>query len=323
MKTRNHNRSAEHKVKGEGAQDLLTSAGGGTDLHSQITADIIAAMESAQGPGRSLWTSQTSLPMNLASGKPYAGINTLTLWASAMRRGFTSPYWLTYKQATEKGGQVRKGEHGTRAVFFKPYESRATDPDTGEETTTDRLVMKSFTLFNLDQIDGIESPETATRPAFEILADAERLLQHTPAPIREGGDRACYIPSRDEIHMPNRETFINPEAFYSTACHEMCHSSGHRSRLDRNLSGRFGDEAYAMEELIAELGAAFLCAEVGILPATREDHAHYLANWIEVLRGDKKAIFTAAAAASKAASFIKGRIGHAAHNAEARTEAAA
>ncbi len=312
MNTNSRKQDARSQVKTEGSG---LNNPQGFDLYQQITDQILEAMDQAQGQGRRLWDAQPSLPLNLATGKPYTGMNTLILWGAALSRGYQSPSWLTYKQATEKGGQVRKGEHGTRAVFFKPYESRDTDPDTGEETTTDRLIMKSFTVFNLDQIDGITAPAMEARPAFEVMADAERLLQRTPAPIREGGPSACYIPSRDEIHMPARETFVNPEAFYSVAYHEATHATGHQSRLARQFSTRFGDEAYAMEELVAELGAAFLCAEVGILPQTRADHAHYLAHWVRVLRSDRKAIFTAAAAASKAAAFIKGHT-------EARAEAA-
>ncbi|UEO00479.1 ssDNA-binding domain-containing protein [Acidiferrobacter thiooxydans] len=316
MKTRNHNRSAEHKVKTERAPGLNNPQGGETfDIYQQVTNQIIEAMETSQGQGRRLWDSQPSLPLNLSTGKPYSGMNILILWSASLSHGYRSPYWLTYKQAEAMGGQVRKGEHGTACVFYKPWESQETNSETGETETKTGAVLKSFRVFNLDQVDGIEAPATEARAPFEVLADAERLLQHTPAPIIEGGHQACYIPSRDEIRLPARETFINPEAFYSTACHEMTHASGHKSRLDRNLSGRFGDEAYAMEELVAELGAAFLCAEVGILPATRADHAHYLANWVRVLRSDRKAIFTAAAAASKAAAYIKG-------HAEARTEAA-
>ena len=319
MKTRNHNRSAEHKVKvkGERAPDLNNPQGVGQafDIHQQVTNQIIEAMEASQGQGRRLWDSQPSLPLNLATGKPYSGMNILILWSAAIARGYRSPYWATYRQAADMGGQVRKGEHGTACVFYKPWENTDTNRETGETEITRGAVLKSFRAFNLDQIDGIQAPTTEARPAFEVLADAERLLQHTPAPIIEGGHQACYIPSRDEIHMPARATFINPEAFYSVACHEMTHATGHKSRLDRDLSGRFGGESYAMEELIAELGAAFLAAEIGILPQTREDHAHYLANWIKVLKGDKKAIFTAAAQASKAAAFIKGRT-------ETQTEAA-
>ena len=286
------------------------------DIYQQVTNQILEAMETSQGQGRRLWDAQPSLPLNLATGKPYTGMNTLILWGAAMARGFQSPYWLTFKQAQAMGGQVRKGEHGALCIFYKPWESLEMNSETGETEIKTGAVLKSFRVFNLDQVDGIEAPAMEARPAFEILADAEALLQHTPAPIREGGPSACYIPNLDEIHMPARATFVSPEAFYSVACHEMTHSTGHKTRLDRDFSGRFGTEAYAMEELIAELGSAFLCAEIGILPATREDHAQYLANWVRVLRSDRKAIFTAAAAASRAATFIKG-------HGEARTEAAA
>ncbi len=207
-------------------------------------------MEQARTTGRRLWDSQPSLPMNLSTGKPYQGINVLILWSAGLSHGYTSPYWLTYKQAADMGGQVRKGEHGTRCVFYKPWESEEVN-DAGEKETIQGAILKTFTAFNLDQIDGIEGPAREERPAFEVLAAAEALLQHTPAPIIEGGHKACYIPSRDEIHMPARETFVSPEAFYSTACHEMTHSTGHKSRLDRQFSTRFGDEAYAMEELVA------------------------------------------------------------------------
>ncbi|WP_298135798.1 zincin-like metallopeptidase domain-containing protein [Acidiferrobacter sp.] len=221
-------------------------------------------------------------------------------------RGYTSPYWLTYKQAADRGGQVRKGEHSILCVFYKPWESTDTNHDTGETETTRGAVLKSFRVFNLDQIDGIAAPTPAPREPFQAIEAAERILQASPAPIKIGGPRACYIPSRDEIHMPAREAFINREAFYSTALHEMTHSTGHASRLARDFSGRFGTEAYAFEELIAEMGSAFLNADLGILGATLPDHADYLASWVKILRGDKKAILTAAAAASKAHAFIKG-----------------
>ncbi|MHB1430303.1 MAG: ArdC family protein, partial [Rhodocyclaceae bacterium] len=150
------------------------------------------------------------------------------------------------------------------------------------------------------------APKREARAPFEALAEAERLLSASPAPIRFGGGRAFYMPSTDTIQLPARESFINPEAFYSVALHEMTHSTGHASRLARDFSGRFGTEAYAFEELIAELGSAFLGSDIGILPATLPDHAHYIASWIRILKGDKKAIFTASAQASKAHAFIKG-----------------
>ena len=268
------------------------------DVHAKISEDIISAMESCEGKGRSLWDRQCDLPMNLLSRKPYTGINTVHLWASSLHHEYGSPFWLTYKQAQELGGQVRAGEHGTSAVFYKQV------PDKDPEDDAMHMILKSFTVFNLAQIDGIENPEEKEKTLFEILADGERLLEKSPVTITEGGNRAYYRPSTDEICLPPRAEFVDRESFYSTAAHEMIHSTGHASRLDRDLKGRFGESAYAMEELVAELGSAFLCAGIGIHAQTRQDHAHYLKSWIRILKEDKKAIFTASSAASKAASFI-------------------
>ncbi|MHB1512051.1 ArdC family protein [Acidiferrobacter sp.] len=297
-----HNAS-QSQVEGSG---LNNPQGGKQDIHQVITDRILEAMEQARATGRRLWDSQPSLPLNFATGKPYQGINVLILWSAGLNNGYTSPYWLTYKQATEKGGQVKKGEHGTHCVFYKPWESTDTNATTGETEITKGAILKSFTAFNLDQIDGIEAPAKEERPAFVAIEQAERILAASPAPIQIGGSQAFYRPGTDTIHLPAREAFINPEAFYSTAMHEMTHSTGAKHRLDRDFSGRFGTEAYAFEELIAELGSAFLNADLGILGATLPDHADYLSNWIAILRNDKKAILTAAAAASKAHGFIKG-----------------
>jgi antirestriction protein ArdC len=306
MKTRNHKHAADHKVNGEGAQASASAGGQPFDIHQDITDRIIEAMEQARSTGRRLWDSQPSLPMNLTTGKPYSGVNVLMLWSAGLQHAYTSPCWLTYKQAADKGGQVRKGEHGTLCVFYKPWESTETNHETGETETTRGAVLKSFRVFNLDQIDGIEAPAREPRAPFQAIEEAERILQASPAKIIEGGTQAYYVPVRDAIYLPPREAFINPEAFYSTALHEMTHSTGHKSRLDRDFSGRFGDAAYAFEELIAEMGSAFLAADMGIIGSTLQDHADYLTHWIKILRDDKKAILTAAAQASKAHGFIKG-----------------
>ncbi|HUW98910.1 MAG TPA: zincin-like metallopeptidase domain-containing protein [Acidiferrobacter sp.] len=309
MKMNNRKQTPDHtsqsQVEGSG---LNNPQGVKTDVHQQITDQILAAMEQARSSGRRLWDSQPSLPLNLTTGKPYQGINVLILWSAGLNHGYTSPYWLTYKQATDKGGQVKKGEHGTRCVFYKPWESQDTNADTGETETTKGAILKSFTAFNLDQIDGIEAPAKEERPAFVAIEDAERILAASPAVIHVGGTQAFYRPATDTIHLPSREDFTSTEAFYSVALHEMTHSTGAKHRLDRDFSGRFGTEAYAFEELIAELGSAFLGADIGILGATLPDHADYLASWITILKGDKKAILTAAAQASKAHGFIKGLI---------------
>ena len=319
MKTRDHKQAADHKTGGSGFNN--PQAGQTPDIHQAITDQILAAMEQARSTGRRLWDSQPSLPINLTTSKPYSGVNVLILWAAGLSHGYTSPHWLTYKQAADMGGQVKKGERGTRCVFYKPWENTETNSETGETETTRGAILKTFTAFNLDQCDGIQAPAKEERPAFIAIEDAERILQASPAPIKIGGPQACYVPSRDEIHLPAREAFINPEAFYSVALHEMTHSSGHKSRLDRDFSGRFGTESYAFEELIAELGSAFLNADLGILNTTLPDHADYLSNWIKILRNDKKAILTAAAQASKAHGFIKGLL--AGHGRAEHQEAAA
>lgn len=241
--------------------------------------------------------------MNLATGKPYSGINVLILWGAAMSRGFGSNYWLTFQQAKQKGGQVRKGEHGEMCVFYKPWETEETNAD-GETETKRGAVLKSFTLFNLDQIDGIKAPAITERPEFSPIAEAERILIESGASITEGGNQAFYHRSTDSIRMPDRSRFSRPENFYAVALHELTHWTGHQSRLGRTFGERFGDDAYAIEELVAELGSAFLNAELGLIDATLENHANYLDSWLKVLKADKKAIFTAAAQASKAHGYI-------------------
>lgn len=199
MNKRNHNRAADSKdrsqVKGEGLQASASAGGETFDIHQTITDQILAAMESIQGqtPNRKrLWDSQPSLPLNLTTGKPYQGINVLMLWSAGLNHGYTSPYWLTYKQAADMGGQVRKGEHSTLCVFYKPWESQDTNATTGETETTKGAVLKSFRVFNLDQIDGIERPAPEPRAPFLAIEDAERILAASPAPIKIGGSQACY-----------------------------------------------------------------------------------------------------------------------------------
>jgi antirestriction protein ArdC len=307
MNTNKRKTDARSQVKVEGSGLNNPQGCKQFDIHQAITDQILAAMEDAKTTGRRLWDSQPSLPLNLTTNKPYSGINILTLWAAGLSHNYRSPFWLTYKQAEAMGGQVRKGETSTLCVFFKPWESQR-ENENGETETVKGAVAKGFRVFNLDQIDGIEAPAPELRAPFQSIEEAERIMAASPAVIHIGGTQAFYRPGTDTIHLPNREAFINPEAFYSTAMHEMTHSSGHKSRLDRDFSGRFGTEAYAFEELIAELGSAFLNADLGILGATLPDHANYLTNWIAIMKGDKKAITTAAAQASKAHGFIKGLI---------------
>lgn len=308
MNTTTHTQTPESQATSR-VPNLCNPQGveGKQDIHQQITDRILEAMETAREQGKRLWDTQPSLPLNLSTSAPYTGINTLILWVAGLKHGYTSPYWLTYRQAQDMGGQVRAGERSELCVFYKPWESEAVNAS-GETETKRGAVIKSFRVFHLDQIDGIEAPATEARPAFVAMEDAERILSASPAAIHLGGTQAFYRRTDDTIHLPERERFTSTENFYSVALHELTHSTGHSSRLDRTFGERFGDDAYAFEELVAELGSAFLNAELGIIGATLENHADYLASWIKVLKSDKRAILTAAAAASKAHGFIKGLI---------------
>ena len=254
------------------------------DVHQQITDHIIAALETAR-EFKLPWTRSSARPINVTSGNPYNGVNILSLWIAALGKGYPSNVWGTYKQWQDQDCQVRKGEKSSLVVFYRKIEA--------EGEAEERLVARASWVFNAAQVEGFQAPALAV--PFDPIPRAETFAAATGARIKEGGDRACYVPSRDLICMPDRGRFLDPEAFYATLCHELVHWSGSEKRLDRDLSGRFGDHEYAMEELVAELGAAFLCADLGLTPEPREDHAAYLRSWLVVLKADKRAIFTAAA----------------------------
>ena len=276
------------------------------NLFETITDKIISVIEAGEANGGIKWAGQgasAGLPINLKTGNPYNGVNVLLLWATAQEKGYTSNYWLTFKQAKEMGGMVRKGEKATTGVFWGTREIEEADAS-GDETTRKAGFAKAFSVFNLDQIDGLTVPDAA--PAgheWDAHQAAEALIQASGARIIEGGARAFYRPADDEIHMPDRERFENAENFYAVNLHELTHWTGHATRCARDLKGRFGDDAYAMEELIAELGAAFLCAETGI-QGRIEHHASYIKSWLKVLKSDHRAIVTAASKASQAARFL-------------------
>ncbi len=282
------------------------------DLYAEVTARIIADLEKGVRPWQKPWTtghaSDIKLPMR-HNGVSYRGVNVLLLWIEAMRRGFNSPMWLTYKQAQLQGGQVRKGERGTTVVYTSPIKITETD-EKGDEVERKIQMLKQYTVFNLDQIDGLPaglSPEPATPPALpERCKAADAFIKETGAVIRYGGGRAYYSRSLDTIQMPPIECFDDTEAFYGTLLHEEIHWSGAKTRLNRVFGQSFGDATYANEELIAELGAAFLCAELGITPEIREDHAAYLSHWLSILKEDTRAIFRAAAQAQRAVDYLKG-----------------
>lgn len=280
------------------------------DLYAQVTDSIIAMMEA--GATRRITWARTghSLPRNHKTGVPYQGVNVLLLWAETMLRGYSTDRWLTYKQAAEIGGQVRKGEKSVECIFFGTVERESKKKDEDNEATETVRVIRPFRLFNLDQIDGIEAPQAnAKLDEFRQIEAAENVLTHSGAIIREEGDKAFYRISTDQIHMPERTRFSSEIEFYSVALHELTHWTGATHRLARDFSGRFGTEAYAFEELIAELGGAFLNADLGFFAAAIPNHAGYIEAWLKVLKNDKRAIFTAASQASKAHRYIMDLVG--------------
>ena len=225
----------------------------------------------------------------------------MALWAYAEESGYSSGVWGTYRQWSEAGAQVRKGEKAAFVVFYKELEYAA-ESETGETETATRLFARATPVFAAEQVDGYQAPAIDTPPATVVtpIERAEAFVVKTGAPIHHGGNRAFYRPSTDSIQLPPREAFIGTatstaaEAYYSTLLHELTHFAGHETRCNRQFGKRFGDQAYAIEELVGELGAAFLCADLGISDEPRADHAQYLASWLSVLKADKKAIFTAA-----------------------------
>lgn len=273
-----------------------------TDIYQTVTDNIIAALESGVKPWSCPWqrvSGMSGLPSNYATGVAYSGMNIMLLWSSASEQGFSDSRWMTYKQAQAEGGQVRKGEHGTTAIFYTTLEK---ENDDGE---TDFIPMlKTFTVFNVEQIDGLPLCDEVVFPAesFEPLPRAEAVFRNSGATIIEKGQNAFFSPSTDEIHLPERLLFSDAANFYATGLHELVHWSGAKSRLNREMKGKFGSEGCAFEELIAELGSAFLMADLGI--AGEVQHESYIASWLKALKNDKRYIFKAASAASKAHRYL-------------------
>ena len=274
------------------------------DLYQTVTDRVIQALEAGTPPWLPPWEGGAlSLPENFASGHRYRGVNILLLHLTALDSGFSTSRWLTFKQAQALGGHVRKGETGSPVVFFKPLEI-AEKEDTAEATRKVIPLLRSFTVFNVEQVEGL--PETLTpglpQHVWNPLEAAEALLADSGARIQHGGNRACYRPGDDVIQLPPRAWFPTASAYYSTALHELTHWTGHRARCNRPLGRRHGIEAYAYEELVAEIGSAFTCAVVGI-PA-RLEHASYIDSWLQALRNDKKLILNAAGRAQAACDYL-------------------
>lgn len=281
------------------------------DIHQQVTDAIVAAIEANPGEYRMPWQRgglTGALPRNAVTQAYYSGVNILTCWCAVATRQYPTALFATFKQWQEIGAQVRAGEKGTLIVFYKQYE---VDP-AGEDDDGKRLAVKHSYVFNASQVDGYEVPSLPDMEPIQHHEPMQRLAAATGIEIRTGGDAAYYSPSQDVIVMPSEHHFRQPEArerawhFASTLAHELVHASGHPKRLNRDLTGRFSSESYILEELVAETGAAFLCAELGLSAEPRQDHAQYLMHWLRVMKADKKAIFTAAAKASEAARYLMG-----------------
>lgn len=282
------------------------------DIHQIITDKIITTIEAGAGEFIMPWHRRTGglKPLNVSTGNFYSGVNILALWVEAQANGYSSNVWGTYRQWAEKGAQVKKGAKSSYVVFYKQIAIRTEE----EEDELLRPMARATPVFNADQVENWSDPETATLPvkdAVHTLEDVDAFIVATGAKIEHGGGRACYSPGSDTIFLPDRSSFIGSptstptQAYFSTLSHELTHWTGAKARCDRDLTHRFGTHAYAMEELVAELGAAFLCAELGISAEPRQDHAQYIASWLQVLKKDKRAVFSAAGAASKAVSFLK------------------
>ncbi len=280
------------------------------DVYQQVTDAIVNAIENGVGNWKMPWHTSGRFsfsPINIASKKPYRGINTLCLWSVAKAKGYESGEWATYKQWQERGAQVCKGEKAAMVVFWKfANTSTETQDDSEEHTATGSrlLFARGYSVFNASQVSGytprVESEETMP----ERIERADSFFTSIGAIVRNGGNRAYYSPSEDYVQMPPFAAFKDNVSYYSTLAHEHTHWTSREGRCARELGKRFGDSAYAAEELIAELGAAFTCAHLGLSSEPREDHAAYIQSWLKVLKADKRAIFTASSKAQQACDWL-------------------
>lgn len=283
------------------------------DVYSRVTDKIISDLEQGVRTWMKPWNAEHAAgritkPLR-HNGQPYNGINILMLWSAAVTEGYSAPIWMTFKQAKELGANVRKGEKGELVVYANTITRTEQDEKTGEDVEHAIPFMKGYTVFNVEQIDGLPShyyqlAEPVLDPVSRI-DHAEGFFAATGADIRHGGNQAYYAIGTDRIQLPPFESFRDAESYYATLAHETTHWTRHPSRLDRDFGRKqWGDAGYAREELVAELGSAFLSADLGITPEVRDDHAAYIHSWLEVLKQDKRAIFSAAAHAQRAVDFL-------------------
>lgn len=291
-------------------------SGARADVYTRITERIVAELEKGVRPWVQPWSAdnaggRVTRPLR-HNGQPYTGLNVLLLWSEAMARGFASPMWMTFRQASELEAHVRRGESGTTVVYASRFTRTEVDAH-GDEVERDIPFLKAYTVFNCDQIDGLPDhyynrSEPVIDPV-ERIAEADRFFVNTGAVIRHGGAKAFFSPSSDHIQMPPFETFRDAASYYAVLGHECVHWAGASHRLDRDLSRYHKDRTErAREELVADIGASFLCADLGIVPEMepRPDHASYVQSWLKVLEGHRKAIFQATAHAQRAVAYLHG-----------------
>jgi antirestriction protein ArdC len=302
------NRRARREAGGAAAPEPRSN------LYDDVTRRIIAELEAGRFPWVQPWGGAGSvnpgLPRNALTARTYSGVNVLILWGAVIENSYPSQSWLTFRQAREAGGNVSKGEHGVTVVYadrFTPEAEKERARQSGDEAKAIPF-LKRFTVFNVAQCEGLRSglaADPAPLPERQIVPVAEEVIAASGVDFRIGGDRAFYVPSEDFVQVPPQPAFFEQINYYRTALHELTHATGHAARLARNIFNTFGSKDYAREELVAEMGSAFLCASLGIVPTVR--HADYIASWLTVLREDNRAIFRAASAATKAADWILAR----------------
>lgn len=303
-----------------------SKASGSRDVYQEVTDAIIAQLEKGTVPWLRPWKTikgeDSGIPKNFRSGHAYRGINVPLLWATALNKGYDSDQWLTFKQCQELGGNVRKGEKSALVVFWKiqRFKDAAGEGDSGEGGTGGEdsaggkvktiPLLRHYNVFNVCQCDGLPEREKPAElvPEWSPVERAEAVMLDSDADIRHGGDRAFFRSSLlsdadNFIQLPHKAAFASAENYYATALHELTHWTGHRTRLNRDMSGGFGSQSYAREELVAEMGSAFLCAEIG-LPLEGLQHPSYIESWLDVLKEDKKAVLVAAGKAQRAADLL-------------------
>lgn len=282
------------------------------DVYARITAEIVAAIEAGAGEYVMPWHhngSSTARPINVASGKAYRGVNTLALWVAAQSAAYPMGLWGTYRQWQALGAQVRKGERSTTVVFWKQIGGDSDEDDSGADDGAERrrFFARGYSVFNCAQVDGYEPELLVAASDEERIADADSFYANLGIATVYGGNEAYYLPSADRVHVPNFSSFSDAASHYSVLFHEGLHATAAKHRLDRDLSGRFGSEAYAMEEIVAQVGSSMILADLSIAAGPRPDDASYISSWLKSLRNDSSAIFTAVSKAQQAADWMHAR----------------